>query len=753
MSTSGINFSGLGSGIDTESILKQLITLQQKPIQRMQERATTIRQQQAALGQFTAAVAGLQASAATLDTRTAFAQVVAESSDTAVAKAEVTSGAQTGDYTVTINQLAKAHRIASTAVISSQTEALGASGRIVVNGKTISVAATDSLQQIATSINSARAGVNAAIVNIGAGNYTLTLTSTATGANSTLQVADVEGGSVLRTSLGIIGTGTVIANPVTNGARSALFSDSATSIGTLLGQASAPSGTIQINGTNVSIDFAVDSLAGVASKINAAGITGVTASVVSTTDPVSGASRQRLEIVGTSTPTFTDSNNILTNLGVLRNTFSNQLVAGQDASFNVNGLSVTRSTNIVNDVINGVTLTLLKDTGTPIAGITVKTDVDSIKGQITGFVNAYNTVQATLSKLSSYDADTRVGGPLFGDFNTVAVLDGLTDILGGSVRGLPTGSMLSLAEIGITLSQTGQFQVDDSKLSNALTNSLSSVERLFRAFGTTSDTSVFYISSTEKTKASTSSGYAINITQLATKASVTGSTVRAADDNPLQETLTFTGPNLGGSGRTITIAPNSTLNGIVSLINSDEVLSTQMVAVNNGGRLEITSKQFGTTGNFTVVSNQAAATNNSGIGTAAVEAVGLNVAGTINGEPATGVGQFLTGNAGNATTDGLQLRVASASTGPKGSVVFTRGMAANVAYFAKGATDGLTGGLTLYNNSLSRQVEEQIQSITDLQTRLKEEEARLRERFTAMDAAVARIRQASAGLAGLTTSK
>src|SRR5262249_15130997 len=96
------------------------------------------------------------------------------------------------------------------------------------------------------------------------------------------------------------------SHPIANGAASGLFSDSATSIGTLVGLTAPQSGTVQINGTSVSIDLATDSLSSIAGKINGAGIAGVTANVVATTDPVSGASRQQLQITGASgTPSFT----------------------------------------------------------------------------------------------------------------------------------------------------------------------------------------------------------------------------------------------------------------------------------------------------------------------------------------------------------------------------------------------------------------------------------------------------------------
>src|SRR3989440_193425 len=233
MSLSGINFSGLGSGIDTDSIIKQLIALGQRPIDQVKTREQQVKQQQTAINQVAASVAALQAAAAALDTPSGFALTTADSSDATVATVSANSGAQVGSHTLQVTQLAQAHRIGAAAQ-PSQTAALGASGQIVVNGKAINVSASDSLQAVASNINAAQAGVNATIVSTAANSYTLVLSGTKSGAANAVSLSDTAGGAILRTTLGLIGAGTSIRNAITNGAASNLFSDSSTSIGTLL---------------------------------------------------------------------------------------------------------------------------------------------------------------------------------------------------------------------------------------------------------------------------------------------------------------------------------------------------------------------------------------------------------------------------------------------------------------------------------------------------------------------------------------
>jgi flagellar hook-associated protein 2 len=747
MSLSGINFSGLSSGIDTESIINQLLRIDRQPMVALQKKQQKIQQQQAGIGQISAILSGMQVAATALDSLSSFALVSGTSSDESVATITAESGAQPGIHTLQITQLAQAHRLASAAQ-SSQTAALGASGQIVINGKAINIAATDSLQAIAANINSAQAGVNAGIISTAANSYTLVLTSSNTGAANAIRLSDTAGGTILQSALGFIGPATSVRSPITNGAASELFSDSSTSIGTLLGLTSPQAGTIQINGTGVSIDFATDSLTSIANKINTAGIAGVNASVVTTTDPASGANRVQLQITGASTPSFTDSNNILTNLGVLQNSFSNQVAAGKDAGFIIDGLSATRSSNTLTDVISGVTINLLKDTGAPTASITISADTDTIKQNIKTFINQYNQLVSAVNNLASYDPQSQATGPLFGDVTVQNVVNSVTDILTGAVTGL-TGSNTMLSQIGITLDSTGTLNLNESDLDAALSSNLQGVARIFQAAGVAADSGISFISSTDKTKPGGSAGYAVNITQLASQASVTAGTTHTANDNPSTETLTFTGGQFGANGRTLLLNSNSTLDDIISQINGDSMISRVLTASQVGGQLTLTAKQYGSAYNFTVVSSQAAAANNSGIGNTPVSATAVDVAGTINGEAATGNGQFLTGSAGNPNTDGLQIRVTSTTTGDHGTITFTKGLADQIKYYAQSATDYINGSLTLYNNSLSDEVNDISSEISDMQSRLSNEETYLRRQFTSMETALAQLKAAGSGLSAL----
>lgn len=747
MGTSGINFSGVGSGIDTESIIDQLMKLHERPITALQARQSELKRQQIAVSQVSGLISALQAAAGTLDATSGFSLVSGTSSDPSAATITTAAGAQPGTHALKVLELAQTHRIGSTPQ-SSQTDPLGVSGQILVNGKAVSIGASDTLQTIAASINAANAGVAASVVSTSATANVLVLSSTRSGAASAVRVSDVGAGTLASGTLGLVGGAAVIADPVANGAASALFADSATSIGTLLGLRSPQAGTFQIDGVDVSVDFGTDSLSMIAARISAAGIAGVTASVAAVKDPVSGIGKMQLTITGASTPTFTDSQNLLANLGVVGQNPTNELVTARDASFELDGLAITRDSNTVTDVLAGATLNLLKDSGTPTTQLTVSADLETIQSNVGRFVDAYNQLASAVGNLSVFDPQTLSTGPLFGDVTIQNTLNVATDILTGAIPGL-TGSTSLLSQIGIKLDETGQLRVDDAALAAALSKDTGAVARIFQASGVTTDSGVSYISSTDKTQPGGSGGYAVAVTRLATRASLTAGMAHTADDNPDVEVLNFEGEQFGASGHTIVLRANSTIDDIASQINADAGLAKYVTATVAGGSLTLTATDYGSAYSFSVRSTQPAAANNSGIGNTEVQAQGLDVAGTINGEVATGKGQYLTGASGNATTDGLQLRITSTTTGSLGTVSYTRGVARQTRDFAQTATDYVAGTLTKYSNDIGEQVSAIDDDIAAMRERLASEKTRLRRLFAAMDSAVANIKAAGSGLSGL----
>ena len=235
-----------------------------------------------------------------------------------------TSSASKGSYEIIVDGLASAQKLSS-ASFSSYLETLGASyaGDILINGRVVSVSATDSLADVRNKINNANAGtsptgVDAAIVTYAANDYRLILTSDSTGADG----ISLQNGSSsdLVELFGWKDKSSSLKNSMTGGAQSDLFTSSTQSIQTLLGLSSIQSGTIQIRDGNgayqtVDMDLSAHSLEDIATAINNASIPGVTAAVVSET--TGSTTKYRLQIDGSQD--FGDSQNILETLGILQN--------------------------------------------------------------------------------------------------------------------------------------------------------------------------------------------------------------------------------------------------------------------------------------------------------------------------------------------------------------------------------------------------------------------------------------------------
>jgi len=743
MSTSGITFTGLGSGIDTTSIVNQLMAVQSLPLKNLQAEQTQLQTEQAAVQTIASAMSNFETAANALDGQNSFNAVQASSSNTSAVTVTAQNGAQTGNHTIQVLQLAKAESMASAAQ-SSESTPLGVSGQLIIDGHAVNVSSTDTLQSLVANINSANAGVKASIISTTSNSYTMVLTSSNTGTVNAISISDSVGGAIVQNELGLVGS-SVTNNTSGNAVVSNLFSDSATSLGTLIGLTSPQSGTVSINGTGVSIDLATDSLSTIAQKINSAGISGVSANVVSVQNPNGSGTQQQLQLTGITS--LTDSNNILANLGIVQYTPTNLLQSAQDAKFTLDNLNITRSSNTISDALANVTINLLSDSGQPTSNVSITSDTNTISGNISNFVTAYNNLVTAVNGVASYNSSTNVAGPLFGNSIIENMMNSVTNIIVGQVNGL-SGANSTLAQIGITLDQNGNLNINSSTLNNALQSNLGAVAKIFQAVGTSTDNTISYVNSTSNTKPSGTAGYPVNITQVATQATVTAGTAHTSDNNPNTETLTFTG-NMFGNGYNLFLAPNSTLDGIISQINGDQTLSNYITAQNINNQLVLTAKQYGSNYNFSVVSNEAAASNNSGIGTTALNAQGLNVAGTINGEAATGNGQLLTGNSGNATTDGLTLLVQSTTTGSHGAVIFTQGVADQIKNYANSVTDFINGTLTQFSNSLGSQISDLSSQISDMQTNLNAQQAFLEQEFANMDTAVAQLNASAASLASL----
>jgi flagellar hook-associated protein 2 len=218
-------------------------------------------------------------------------------------------------------------------------------------------------------------------------------------------------------------------------------------------------------------------LAEIAEAINAqSDTTGVQASVLK----VSSSSYQ-LVLSGTSTGTTivaeaASGDDLLTELGITDDSgdFADVLQGPQDAIFSIDGIAVTRTTNDVDDVIEGVTLHLYQVTPDD-TSITVEigTDLSAVKDAIVALVDAYNAYRDFAygqQQLPSDDnADTTV---LFGDSTLRTVSAAVTAAISESI-GDDT-----MALLGLSFDATNNLELDEDTLDDALLSSLDEIQSL-----------------------------------------------------------------------------------------------------------------------------------------------------------------------------------------------------------------------------------------------------------------------------------
>lgn len=147
-----------------------------------------------------------------------------------------------------------------------------------------------------------------------------------------------------------------------------------------------------------------------------------------------------------------------------------------NASFSINGISISSQGNTIDDAIDGVTLTLNNTTENASAAISVARDNSAAKEAIEGFVKAYNDLQGTIRSLTSYDVENQKSSALTGDSLTRSVQTRMRDAISGSLGA--NGTSLSMAGIS-TDPKTGELKIDNAKLEKALSDNLEGVKSLF----------------------------------------------------------------------------------------------------------------------------------------------------------------------------------------------------------------------------------------------------------------------------------
>jgi flagellar hook-associated protein 2 len=534
--------------------------------------------------------------------------------------------------------------------------------------------------------------------------------------------------------------------------------------GTLVIGSGSSTATITINSTN-------DTLQGLAGAINNANA-GVTAAVIN-----DGSSGQPYRLLLTATQTgLANAITIDTSGlgpaggGAVPPSFSTVQPAADAAVTLGSGkgaLTITSSTNTVNNAINGVTLNLLTANPQQPIQVTVGNDTSAAQTAIQGFVTAYNTVLTTIAGDVHYDPSTNTAGPLLGDPSILNIENQLRDLTTEPVGGV-NPKLNSLAALGITSDATGQLQIDTTQLGNILSGKVSGVtpddvSKLFALGGESTNPGVAFVNSTAATKASTSP-YGVVITTAATQAQLTADTALPGSPQIAAGNNTFTLTVNGVSSNTITVpagsypTPQALVQALQAQINSDGKIGALGVTVGlSNNELTFTTSGYGQGSSLAV--GQVGFLGFS----RAANASGRDVAGSflVNGksEAASGSGQLLTGNVGNANTNGLAVlvtlgpgQVSSSPTTPVANVTITQGVAAQLNNALSTLLDPNTGQLQTIDQNFQDEIAAYQSEITLLQQQYNQRQAQLTQEFVNLETTISNLKSVGSFLNAQTTA-
>ncbi|PIE24689.1 MAG: hypothetical protein CSA62_02330 [Planctomycetota bacterium] len=246
---------------------------------------------------------------------------------------------------------------------------------------------------------------------------------------------------------------------------------------------------------SISLDSNNNTLEGIAAAINANGDMDVSASVVDT-----GKASNPYKLVITSKVTgekgnitfsASPSDTALTSFVDDLNNNANRVVAAKNASIDYNGLTISRSSNSITDLIPGVTIDLIGEHGLKTndpssTKITVSSDSEVTSKKIKEFVDAYNAVvdfakaqnKVTQNQKAKEGEQQTKASPLLGDSALRTVTSVLRSIVGNSVD---TGneSYELLSQIGISSDRDGKLTFSQSKFDEALADDPGAIKNLF----------------------------------------------------------------------------------------------------------------------------------------------------------------------------------------------------------------------------------------------------------------------------------
>lgn len=489
--------SGLASGMNWTSIVTELGNAERAPETQWQQQQTTIATENSAYSTITTDLTTLQTDAQNLLDPSFFNQVTATSSDSSVASASVSSGAPIGNYAFDISQLATQAQLNGATFVSQVLDpgnnpssvTIGSAGfatpvtagTFTVNGSQVSIATTDSLQDVFNAIATATNNKVTASYNSTSDKITLassdgspiTLGSSADTSNF-LQVAQLYNNNGGKTN----NTGTITSTSTLGHVNTSAVMSGA-DLQTAITDGGSGKGEFTINGVAFNYNASTDSIQDILNNINESA-----AGVSAAYDPINN----RFLLTNSSTGDVGISlKDVTGNFLAATGLSSGTLTHGNNLLYTLNGGTqpIVSQSNTIDSSSSGITGLSVTAAGTGTATVSVSADTATVSTAIQKFVTDYNAVQSYIKSqeaVTTASDGTVTPGTLTGDTNTNDIVGSLRT-LADSVENITgtTGTVKSLADLGFASNGNDNTIAlsNSSTLTSLLGSNLNDVKALF----------------------------------------------------------------------------------------------------------------------------------------------------------------------------------------------------------------------------------------------------------------------------------
>jgi flagellar hook-associated protein 2 len=481
-STDIISTLGAGSGVDVKSLANSLVEAEKAPRKAAIE--AKIKKTEGGISGFAAikfVLNDLKTAFSNIKDQSAFNAVIPRVSQASAIGVTATASASTGSHSVTVTNLAKPQRSVSSPAgfASPLTELNGGNAFSLILKKGVEPTPT----KVFTAGTAEAPGTppvpgtpSTSVITFKAMNKgdTVTVNGLTLSANKALtptEVGEMFAGTtsgktaaeINNSTLALFGTfsGTFTAGYAagtnTNGVVTL------TSTGNGASDIAAPASTQPESSIAISKDDSTP--AGIVAAINRSN-SGISAQLVNTGN---ASAPFRIMLTGTTggSNAFSLASRATGGGAVANVDFSTKLQSAEDAVLNVNGMAMTSSTNRITDAIAGTTLDLFTTT-TGAASLDFSRDTSTVKTKIQALVTAYNDANSMLNVVSDPKSTVETyGATLAGNSIVNSVRSQMRSMI-TSDSSSPSGGLTALRDIGLSISKTGELELDSTKLENAL---------------------------------------------------------------------------------------------------------------------------------------------------------------------------------------------------------------------------------------------------------------------------------------------